>query len=115
MHWLSVGHRVVFKIAGLVHQSLVGAALRTLLAIVVFCRRTVVAHCGPIQMTYGSCLYCEHTINSAIGVSRPLVLRCGTYDRIFCPDYDGLDSPLIPSISENVSLWRLKRLVTPEL
>jgi len=45
---------------------------------VAFCRTLVVAHCGPTQMTFGSCLFHEHITNSVIGVSQPPVLDCGT-------------------------------------
>jgi len=40
-------------------------------------RTLVVVHSGPIQMACGSCLSRKHTINSVIGVSRPLVPGCG--------------------------------------
>ena len=42
LHWLPVRQRVVFKIAELVHQSLVGAAPEYL------CLMLVVARCGSI-------------------------------------------------------------------
>ena len=67
---------------------------RTLLTTVAFCRTLVVAHCGPIPMTRGSCSCCEHIINLLIGVSRPLVLGCGT---IFHQDYGGRDCASISS------------------
>ena len=79
----------------------------TSLTTVAFCRTLVVAHCGPIPMTCGSCLCREHLINLVIGVSAPLVLDCGT---IFHPDYGGRDCPSIPSNMLS-SLSRLKRLV----
>ena len=60
LNWLPVRQRAVFKIAGLVHQSLVGPAPRTLQTTVVFCRTLAVAHCDPIPMTCGSCLCPEH-------------------------------------------------------
>ena len=51
---------------------------RTSQTTVAFCRTLVVAHCGPIPMTFGSCLFHEHITNSVIGVSQPPVLNCGT-------------------------------------
>ena len=45
---------------------------------VAFCRTLVVAHCGPIPMTCGSCSCRQHTTNSLMGVSWPPVLDCGT-------------------------------------
>ena len=61
---------------------------------VAFCRLLVVAHCVPTPMTCGSCLCHEHITNSVTGVSRPLVLDCGT---TFHLDYGGRDLPLTPS------------------
>ena len=55
---------------------------RTLLTTVALCRTLVVAHCGPIPMTYGSCSCREHIINSVIGVSRPPVLDCRTIFKV---------------------------------
>jgi len=58
----------------------------------------VVAHCGPIPMTCGSCLCYEHITNSVIGVSRPPVLDCGT---TFHLDYGS--GPDLPStLSDNL-------------
>jgi len=71
LHWLPVRQRVVFKIVGLVHQSLAGATPAYLADD--FCRTLVVAQCSPTPMTHGSCSCHEHTTNSAIGVSRPPV------------------------------------------
>jgi len=64
---------------------------RTSQTTVAFCRTLAVAHCGPIPMTFGSCLCHEHITNSVIGVSRPPVLDCGT---TFHLDYGGRDLPL---------------------
>ena len=55
---------------------------------VAFCRTLVVAHCGPVPMTCGSCSCREHITNSVTGVSVLPVLDCGT---IFHPDYGGQD------------------------
>jgi len=93
-HWLPVRQRVVFKIAGLVHQSLVGAAPAYLQTTVAFCRTLVVAHCHPTSMTRGSCSCREHITNSVTGVSRPPVLDCGTTLHL---DYGGRDLPSTPS------------------
>ena len=90
LHWLPVRQRVVFKIAGLVHQSLGGLAPAYLADDCRLCRTLVVAHCGPIPMTFGSCLFHEHITNSVIGVSQPPVLDCGT---IFHLDSGGRDLP----------------------
>ena len=79
LQWLPVRQRVVFKITWLIHQSLVGAA--PVYLAVAFCRTLVVVHCGPIPMTRASCWCREHIINLVIGVSRPLVLDCGTNQR----------------------------------
>ena len=98
LHWLPVRQRVVFKIAGLVHQSPISRLSvwlpRTLQTTVAFCRTLVVAHCGPSPMTFGSCSCREHITNSVIGVSRPPVLDCGT---TFHLDYGARDSPSTPS------------------
>jgi len=51
---------------------------RTLLTTIVFCQTLVIAHCGQIKMTCGSCSCREHTINLATGVSLLLVLACET-------------------------------------
>jgi len=53
----------------------------------------VVTHCGPIPMTCGSCSCRKHIVNLVTGVSRLLVLDCGT---IFHPDYGGRDCPSTP-------------------
>ena len=45
--------------------------LRTSQMTVAFCRTLAVAHCCPIPMTCGNCLFHEHITNSVIGVSRP--------------------------------------------
>ena len=63
---------------------------RTSQTTVAFCRTLVVAHCGPITMTFGSCLFHEHITNSVIGVSQPPVLDCGT---TFHLDSGGRDLP----------------------
>jgi len=69
--------RVVFKMAGLVHQSLVGAAPVYFSDDCRICRTLVVAHCGPITLTCGSCSCSEHIINLVIGVFWPPVHDCG--------------------------------------
>jgi len=95
LHWLPVRQSVVFKIAGLVHQSLVGLAPAYLAD---DCRLlSDVAHCGPIPMTCGSCLCHEHITNSVIGVSRPLVLDFGM---TFHLDSGGRDLPW--TLSDNL-------------
>ena len=67
---------------------------RTLLTTVALCRTLVVAHCGLIQITRGTCSCREHITNLVIGVSRRPVLECGT---TFHPDYGGRDSPSVSS------------------
>jgi len=73
-----------------------------------WCCQLVVANCSPSPMTCGSCLCREHITNSVIGVSRPLVLDCGT---TFHLDYGGWDWPSTPSDN----LWRLNYLATEAL
>jgi len=46
LHWLPVRQRVIFKIAGLVHQSLAGAVPHTSPMTVASCRMLAVAHSG---------------------------------------------------------------------
>ena len=70
---------------------------RTSQMTVAFCRTLVVAHCGPIPMTFGSCLFHEHVTNSVIGVSQPPVLDCGT---TFHLDSGGWDLP--STLSDNL-------------
>jgi len=70
---------------------------RTSQTTVAFCRTLVVAHCGPIPMTCGSCLCREHITKSVIGVSWPLVLDCGT---TFHLDSGGRDLP--STLSDNL-------------
>jgi len=72
------------------------------------CRTLVVANCGPIPTTCGSCSCREHITNSVIGVSRPPVLDCGT---TFHLDYGGRDLPSTPSDN----LWKLIYLATEAL
>jgi len=86
LHWLLVRQRVVFKIAGLVHQSLGGLAPAYLADDCRLLSDVAVAHCSPTPMTCGSCSCREHITNSVIGVSRPPVLDSGT---TFHLDYDG--------------------------
>ena len=106
--WLPVRQRVLFKITGCSLESL----LRTSQTTVAFCRTLVIAHCGPIPMTCGSCLCCEYITNSVIGVSWPLVVDCGT---TFHPDYSSRDLFSTPlDISENSLIWRPEHLVTIE-
>ena len=73
---------------------------RTSQTSVAFCRTLVVAHCGPIPMTFGSYLFHEHITNSVIGVSQPPVLDCG---KTFHLDSGGRDLP--STLSGN--LWKL--------
>ena len=83
---------------------------RTSQTTVAFCQTRVVAHCGSIPMTCGSCSCREHITNSVIGVSRPPVLDGGT---TFHLDYGaGTYLRLLQTISENSFIWRPKRLVT---
>ena len=70
---------------------------RTSQTTVAFCRTLVVAHCGPIPMTCGSCLCHEHITNSVIGVSWLLVLDCGM---TFHLDSGGRDLPW--TLSDNL-------------
>ena len=62
----------------------------------------------PIPMTCGSCSWRQRITNSVIGVSRPLVLDCGT---TFHLDYGGRDWPSTPSDN----LWKLIYLATKVL
>ena len=90
LHWLPVRQRVVFKMAGLVHQSLGGLAPAYLAD---DCRLLSDVGRHPLRtipMTCGSCLCREHIINSVIEVSRPPVLDCGT---TFHLDSGGRDLP----------------------
>ena len=107
LHWLPVRQRVVFKIAGLVHQSLVGAT-PTYLADDCHLLLDVGRHPLWSNSTCGSCSCLEHITNSVIGVSRPPVLDCGTTIHL---DYGGRDSPL--TLSDN--LWKLIYLATEVL
>jgi len=70
---------------------------RTSQTTVAFCRTLVVAHCGPIPMTFGSCLFHEHITNSVIGVTQPPVLDYGT---TFHLDSGGRDLP--STLSDNL-------------
>ena len=111
LHWLPVRQRVVFKIAGLMHQSLVGLAPAYLAD---DCRLLSDVGRRPLRsrvpMTCGSCSCHEHVTNSVIGVSRPLVLDCGMTFHLDC---GGRDLPwTFQTISENSFIWRQKRLVT---
>jgi len=67
---------------------------RILLITVIFCLTLVVVHWGLLPTTSGSCSCHKHTTNLATGVSRQLVLDCGT---IFHPDCGGRDFPSILS------------------
>ena len=103
--------RVVFKIAGLVHQSLVGAAPAYLAddcrLLSDVGRRLLRSNSNDMR----SCSCHEHITNSVIGVSRPPVLDCGT---TFHPDYTtaaGTYLRLLQTISENSFIWRPKGLV----
>ena len=89
-------------------SRLVDWLLRASQTTVSFCRTLAVAHCGPIPMTCGSCLFHEHITNSVIGVSRPPVLDCGT---TWTPAA-GTYLRLFQTIFENSFIWRPKRLVT---
>jgi len=53
----------------------------------IFWDTVYISHSG---VTAFPCLWREHIINLAIGVSQPLFLECGT---TFHSDYGGLDSP----------------------
>ena len=112
-NWQPVRQRVAFKVAGLVHQSLAGAApAYILLTTVIFCLTLVVARWGLIPTTPGSCLCHEHTTNLATGVSRLPVLDCGT---TFHPGFHDRDFPSIPLDEPTfkiTSFWQLQRLMT---
>ena len=97
LHWLPVRQRIVFKIAGLVHQSLVGLAPAYLADDCCLLSDVGRCHCSPIPMTCGSCLCHEHITNSVIGVSRLPVLDCGT---TFHLDSGGRDLP--STLSDNL-------------
>ena len=76
-----------------------GRLPRTSQTTVAFCRTLVVAHCGLTPMICGSCSCREHITNSVTGVSRPMVLDCGT---TFHLDYGGLDLGLPSTPSDNL-------------
>ena len=91
LHWLPVRQHVVFKIAGLVHQSLVGLAPAYLAD---DCRLLSDVGRRPLRSNSNdmrNCLCHEHITNSVIGVSRPPVLDYGT---TFHLDSGGRDLPL---------------------
>ena len=90
--------RVVFKIAGLVHQSLVGAAPVYLADDCRLFWTLLVAHCGQIPMTCGSCSCREHIINLAIGACQVVGRRSLTVEQpsTFHPDYGDWDCPSTP-------------------
>jgi len=90
LHWLPVRQRVMFKIAGLVYQSLVGAA-PTYPAD--DCHLLLDVGCRWLQSSSnksGSCSCLKLIINLVIGVPRLPDLNCGT---IFHPDYSIWDCP----------------------
>ena len=110
LHWLPVRQRVVFKIAGLVHQSLFGLAPAYLADDCRLLSDVAVAHCGPIPMTCGSCLCHEHITNSVIGVSRRWSSTV-EWPSTWTPAA-GTCLGLFQTICENSFIWRPKRLVT---
>jgi len=71
----------------------------------IFCLTLVVVRWGLVPTTSGSCSCHEHTTNLATGVSRQLVLDCGT---IFHPDCGSRDFPSI--LSDD--LWKHISLAT---
>ena len=110
LHWLPVRQRVAFKIAGLVHQSLAGSAPAYLAddchLLSDAGRRPLRSHSNDIQK-----LLVPRTHNKlgdrSFSAAGPRLERAstrtaaaGTFLRFF------------QTISENTSLWRLKRLVT---
>ena len=93
LHWLPVRQRVVFKIAGLVHQPLVGAAPAYLAD---DCRLLSDVGRRPLRSNSNvmrKLLVPQTHKISVLGVSRPPVLDCGT---TFHPDYGGRDLPSTP-------------------
>jgi len=114
----SVRQSVVFKMAGLVHQSLGGAAPAyihlTLLMIVVFCRTlALVAHCSP--MTCGSCLSRQQTVSSVeehlpSPELRNYALEVDNFMRyINLLTYLRRPALSFQTTSQNLSLWRMTR------
>ena len=84
---------------------------RTSSTTVALCRTLVVAHCGPIPMTCGSCSCREQKFGDrsfSVALAGP---RLGT---IFHPDNGGRDCilRLLYTISEILSIWRPKGLLT---
>jgi len=77
----------------------------TSLTTVAFFQTLVVAHCGLIPMTRGSCSCRKHIINLAIRASRLSVLVC---EKTFHPDYCNRDCSSTPLDN----LWNLIYLAT---
>ena len=98
LHWLPVCQRIVFKIAGLVHQSL-GSAPAYLADV---CRLVLDIGCHPLQSNYNDTwkllVLLAHN-KTSWRVSRPPVLDCGT---TFQSNYRGLDWPLTPSFRQSL-------------
>ena len=113
LHWLPVRHRVAFKVAGLVHQSLAGAAAAYLAdnchLLSDAGRRPLRSHSNDIRK-----LLVPRTHNKlgdrSFSVAGPRLwndLPPGLW-RLGL-SFDSL------TISENTSFWQLKRLVTFDL
>ena len=105
LHWLPVCQSVVFKIAVLVHQSLVGAAPAYLAD---DCRLPSDAGRRSLRSNFNDTRNCScriHITNLVIGVSLPPVDNCGMTSH---PDYGGQDCPSTPSHN----LWNSTYLVT---
>jgi len=109
LHWLPVSKRITFKTAGLVHQSLSGAAPAYLaddsrqLSDVV--RRPQCSGSNDIRML---CVSCTHN-RFGDRASRPLVLDCGT---IYHPDCDGQTWFLCLSRTWKRTCWVLRTVET---
>ena len=103
LHWLPVCQQVAFKIAGLVHQSLAGAAPAYLADDSSSVWRW--SSSAEVSFQRHSCSCHKDTTNLATGVSRQPVLDCGT---IFHPDCGGW---VFPSILSD-DLWKHISLAT---
>jgi len=90
LHWLSVCQRVVLKIAGLVHQLLVGAAPTYLTE---DCCLLLDVGRHPLWSSSND-MWHEHIINLVIGVSGSPVLDCGTIFHLDCGSRDCPSTPL---------------------
>ena len=111
LHWLPVCQRVVFKIAGLVHHLLVGAAPAYLIED--DCRLLSDVGRRPLRSNSNDMrrLFMLWTHNNlVIAVSRPPVLDCGMPSTWTTAALTYLW--LLQTISENSFIWQQKRFVT---